>query len=188
MIKPSSAQQAPDSGLTPILFEPLGSARKTRRRGIRVAAVAGAALLALCLVMLWFIFSARSLTVDASPPETSVTISGGLAVQFGDRYLLRAGEYQLQAQAPGYHALQQDLTISSEASQRLTLELEKKPGKLAPVTVPEGARILLDNSDRGQTPQTLADIAAGNYSLQLNHPRYQPWQQDISIQGMDITD
>jgi len=188
MVKPSSTQQNPDSGITPIFFEPLGSARKPRRRSIRFAAVAGAMLLAMCLMMLWFIFSARSLTVDTSPPETSVTISGGLAVQFGDRYLLRAGEYRLQAEAPGYHALQQDLTISSEASQRLTLELEKKPGQLALVTVPEGARILLDNSDRGQTPQTLTDIAAGNYSLQLNHPRYQPWQQDISIQGMDITE
>lgn len=177
-----------DGGIAPIAFQPLATEHKPRPRVIRIAAIASAALLGACLVILWFVFTARSLTVQTSPPEATVNLSGGLAVKLGNRYLLRSGEYRIEVQAPGYHSRQQTLSIADDASPRLVVELEKLPGLLAVNTVPEGARILLDKRDRGQTPQTLADIPPGDYSLQLNHPRYQPWQQDISIQGMAITD
>lgn len=174
--------------ISPIAFEPAGGKRGPRRRLPPAASIAVAVLLVLVGAVLWFVFTARSLTVEVTPAEATTEISGGLAVTIADHLLLRPGTYRLEASAPGYRDLDRTITVGPEPEQRIVIELDKKPGQLAVVTEPEGARILLNGRDRGETPQTLAELPAGDYRVELLHPRHKPWRGELALPGMEITE
>lgn len=173
--------------IAPIAFEPIGSHHRARRR-LPVAAIAIALVMAAILAILWFVFTARALTVQVVPMDAATSIKGGLAIPVADHYLLRPGRYQLLASAPGHHDLVQAITVGADAEQMIAVELEKLPGQLAVHTQPEGARIVLDGRDRGETPQTLAELPAGDYTIELLHPRHKPWRGEITLPGMSITE
>jgi len=54
-------------------------------------------------------------------------------------------------------------------------------GTLAFSSTPTGAEIYLDNQYRGTTPSTLADIPAGNHSLEFRSPGYTSWNSAITV-------
>ncbi|MDY0070106.1 MAG: PEGA domain-containing protein [Porticoccaceae bacterium] len=175
-----------DGAITPIAFKPVGESRRHPRRALPVAAIAIGAVLILCLAGLWFVLGARSLAVNVTPAEARVELEGGLAIALADHYLLRPGQYRLRVSAPGHVDHQQTIDIADDL--RLDIALDRQPGQLAITTDPPGARVVLANQDRGTTPLTLAELPAGRYPLRLTHPRAKPWQGEVEIQGMAITD
>src|SRR5690606_13724050 len=175
-----------DGAITPIAFKPVGESRRHPRRALPVAAIAIGAVLILCLAGLWFVLGARSLAVNVTPAEARVELEGGLAIALADHYLLRPGQYRLRVSAPGHVDHQQTIDIADDL--RLDIALDRQPGQLAITTDPPGARAALGNQHRGTTPLTLAELPAGRYPLRLTLPRAKPWQGEVEIQGMAITD
>jgi hypothetical protein len=118
----------PAGAIEPSAFQPLGSAEQKPPRQVHT----GRWLLAACalvfgLVML-FLLSARSLqvvVVAATPAQVSLD---GIALPFGNRYLLRPGTYTVHASAEGYHPLETSVTVDDRDSQSLQLELQLLPG------------------------------------------------------------
>lgn len=187
---PPVAQTTTDpigDGITPIAFIPPGKTPR-QRRVVPIAAIAVGLVLVLCLTALWFVFSARSLAVDVTPGDARVELHGGIAIPVADHYLLRPGSYRLTVTAAGYHDHQEEFVVTAEGDQRLAVDLEQKPGQLAVATRPEGARILVDGEDRGESPQTLTGLPAGTYQVRLNHPRHKPWQGQVEVRGMDLSE
>ena len=96
-----------------------------------------------------FLLSARSLQVIVSS-ETPADVSiSGLALPFGDRYLLRPGDYTVSASAQGYHPLATTVTVDDQDSQVLKLELQLLPGLVSFDSLPEGASIQIDGETVG---------------------------------------
>ncbi|MCB1846715.1 MAG: PEGA domain-containing protein, partial [Halieaceae bacterium] len=54
-----------------------------------------------------------------------------MALPFGERYLLRPGDYSLRVTAAGYHPLETGITVTAEDSQTLQLELAPLPGRVS---------------------------------------------------------
>jgi formylglycine-generating enzyme required for sulfatase activity len=146
-----------------------------------------AAFIVLCLAV-WFLLTARSVEIVSDPQaETTVITSGGFNLELGGRFLLRPGNYTVQLTRPGYHELNQDLVVSTKQDQEFQFSLEKLPGVLSVHSIPEhGATVFLDGAEVGTTPLTELDVAAGQYTLRIEAPRYQSVQQDLEIQGMTI--
>lgn len=176
-----------DDGITPIAFTPPGKTPR-QRKVVPAASIAVGLVLALCLIALWFVFSARSLSVDVVPRDARVELHGGIAIALADHYLLRPGTYRLTVTATGYHDHQEDFVVTAAGDQHLAVALEQKPGQLAVVTRPEGASILLDGEDRGESPQALTGLPGGTYQVRLNHPRHKPWQGEVEVRGMDLSE
>ena len=63
-------------------------------------------LFALALI---YVFTARSVAVSVKPFHDELSLSGGLVIKLGGRYLLRPGDYQVQASAAGYQPLDTDV-------------------------------------------------------------------------------
>ena len=187
----TNSDSSRNNPITAVAFEPAGVAHRPRRLpplATVAVAVLMAVVLAMVLAVLWFVFTARSLTIQVAPANAAVFVSGGLTFAVADHFLLRPGTYRLGASAPGYQDLDLDISVGTEPEQTVVVELDKLPGQLAVVTEPEGARILLDGRDRGETPQTLADLPAGDYRVELLHPRHQPWRGELTLPGMAITE
>ena len=156
----------PDQGtIEPSAFQPLGSAdSKPPRKANTGRWLLGACALAFVLVML-FLLSARSLQVLVSTETPAQVSVSGLALPFGDRYLLRPGTYTVRASAEGYVPLESTVTVDEQDSQTLQLALALLPGLVSIDSAPAGASVQVDGEAVGQTPLRDLPIEAGTHSL-----------------------
>jgi len=180
-----SAPEQRDPTIEPRAFEPLDSAAAppgTRRHPVRWLLLGSTAVFALIMA---FLFSARSLQVvviSEVPADISVS---GLALPFGDRYLLLPGSYEVRAEAPGYHPLTSQVTVSEEDSQTATLVLLPLPGIVTLESDPPGAAVFVGDDPVGVTPLTDVPLEAGVAMLRLEAERYIPYATELEVTGRE---
>lgn len=81
----------------------------------------------LIAALLFFLFTARSLTLNIdAEAETHFSVSG-LNWSFGDRLLIRPGDYVLSIVAEGYHPYKQTITVGDADTQQLDVRLAPLP-------------------------------------------------------------
>lgn len=189
--------QDTEGGVRAVDFQPARSGVDRGRKGPRRGRVLAAILVLLLAVVALAVFTARSVSLTLEPEAERVTLSAmGLAPvgpQLGDRRLLWPGSYRVRAEKAGYAPLDQEVTISSQARQELTLRLRRLPSK---VTVtpdwqgqdPTAARFLLD--DRPLDGEEIQDDGSlvlerpeGSYRLRIEHPRFQPVDLELELAG-----
>ena len=143
------------------------------------------ALLGLLGILAWFIFTSKSVYLEAVPSSADISVGGSLMkMRIGDRYLLRPGDYQVTARAEGYHPLSLDLTVDQSPSQRTRLELRPLPGKLSVGTDPQvPGELLLNGEPAGQTPIEDLLLEAGSYDLSVVTDRYLVYADTVEIEG-----
>ena len=145
--------------------------------------VIGSSAGAVVLVLVWFLFTARSVRFEMTPADASIAVAGGFHVRLGETWILREGNYTLEAHASGYEPLAAPLTVGGDASQTYRYALTPLPGIVDLDSNAPSARVVLDGQALGTTPIAGARIAAGHHTLELKHPRYQPLTQTIEIEG-----
>ncbi|MEE4146572.1 MAG: PEGA domain-containing protein [Halieaceae bacterium] len=172
--------------IEPSAFEPLDNAAQqppqpanTRRWWLIACA------LLFALVML-FLLSARSLQVVVTAETPASIALSGLALPFGDRYLLRPGQYTVRASAEGYHPLQTEVTVDERDSQTVELTLQLLPGLVSIDSVPAGASVQIDGEPAGQTPLKDLPLEAGEHSLLIEAERYLPLSTELTVTGRNI--
>ncbi len=137
----------------------------------------------------WFVLTARSVFIESTPAAAEVDISGGLAVQVGPRYLMRPGEYRIELQHPGYHALRQPLSISEAQAQTHEVTMQPMHGLVSLRAIDEegqpldGVRARLDGRDIGELPLDSLEIEPGTYRLALDAERYLPLERTLEVEG-----
>jgi formylglycine-generating enzyme required for sulfatase activity len=179
--------QAGPTRIEPSSFQPLDAAEEPARAGINTGRWLLLACAAVFLLVMGFLLSARSLqilVVAENPAEIEVS---GLALPFGERYLLRPGNYQVTARAEGYYPLETAVEVDHEDSQTVELVLQPLPGLLNVDSTPPGATLLLDGDPIGVTPLRDLSVAAGEHQLQLQAERYLPLEQALEVTGRNIS-
>lgn len=168
--------------LAPTAFEPLSQApNPTQRVSAPHIAMAIAGLLIAAL--LFFLFTARSLTLNIDAEgETTFSLSG-LSWSFGNRVLVRPGDYLLNVAAEGYRPYEQTITVGDADTQQLEIRLSPLPGTVRIATEPAGAEIAIDDLSLGPAPVSDLTLEAGRYAVSAALPRYQPWRGDIEVIG-----
>ncbi len=186
-ITPSAMAPATSADkIAPSAFQPLDSATQKKEKTFNPMrwALAWAALT--FLVIMAFLLTSRSVQVTVvaeSEPDIDI---GGLLLPFGDRYLMRPGDYTITVTAPGYYPLESELVVTDADTQLVTLELQPLPGRLTINSEPEGARVLIDNEQVGTTPLVDFSVAAGERTLVLEASRYQPYEQTLAVTGREV--
>lgn len=136
---------------------------------------------------LFFLLTARSVTINAetvTPVDVSV---GGLAIPLGYRLLIRPGTYSLDVTADGYYPFEGSLNVDTADVQNRSVNLVPLPGTLILETQPAGATVVMGGQTMGTTPLTLEDIAAGEISFELSAERYLAREEVITVEGRGIT-
>ena len=180
-----SAGQSQPEIIRPAEFKPLpprGRHVVRRRTGFTMAGM----IVTVFMAVMWFLFTAKSVSITVDPAVAVVDIDGGIHVRLADRYLLRSGDYRLTIQSPRYYPLQQDLLIGSEQNQHYTFQLQRLPGHLQVQTVPaSGVEVWLNNELRGTAPLLIRNLSHGQHALELVANRYLPYAEKIEIEGLD---
>ncbi|MFN2286786.1 MAG: PEGA domain-containing protein [Chromatocurvus sp.] len=168
-------------------FQPLAdSAPQASSRSWRWRSLLFALIGLTVLLILGFLFTARSvqITVDAEAPA-AIDIDG-LALPLGQRFLIRSGDYELRITAPGYVDYNGTLTVSDDASQRVDIALSPLPGRVTFAGLPAGAEIRIDGEDAGSAPFIEQPLAAGQHSVSITTERYLPEERTIDVTGRNL--
>jgi len=172
--------------IEPSAFQPLDTAATktpTGKNPLRWLVLCCALLF---VIIMAFLLTARSLQIVVTAEEEADIAISGLALPFGERYLLRQGDYDVRVTAPGYHPLVTKVTVDQRDSQTLELILQPLPGLLSVDSQPPEARLLIDGEPVGVTPLRDLPVAAGEHKLLLEAARYLPMEQDLQISGRQI--
>ena len=185
-LKPDAFSPAtPSQGgeqLAATTFEPLSDSPQQKQR-INVTqillGVAGVVIAAL----LFFLFTARSLTLNIDAEAVPDFSLSGLNWSFGERLLVRPGDYTLSITAEGYHPYEQTITVGEADTQQLDIRLAPLPGTVTIATQPAGGEIILDELSLGSAPLADLTLEAGVYRVEAVLERYQRWLGQIDVIG-----
>ena len=178
---PATPSQGGDQ-LAATAFEPLSQSSEQKQR-VNATQIALGVAGVLIAALLFFLFTARSLTlnIDAeAEPDFSLS---GLNWSFGERLLVRPGNYTLSITAEGYHPYEQTITVGDADTQQLDIRLAPLPGTVTIATQPAGGEIILDELSLGAAPLVDLTLEAGVYRVEAVLDRYQRWQGQIDVVG-----
>jgi len=170
--------------IRPVSYRP-AEASRSRRLALSPLQIGLALGVALVAGGLWFLFTAKSVRLEPTPAQAEVTVAGGLRLQLGDVFLLRPGEYQVEATAPGYHRLETSVTVGDAPNQTLAFDLIKLPGRVTFTSNPEGASVRLNGETVGITPTDPQAVPAGQVTVTFTRPRYQALEVNAEVEGME---
>jgi formylglycine-generating enzyme required for sulfatase activity len=135
--------------------------------------------------VLWFLFTAKSVRLQFEPASASASLSQGLRFQLGDVWLLREGEYQVTASAPGYQSFTDTLTVLEARNQTHRFELTKLPGQVTFESDPPDATVLIGEQTLGITPTKPVPVPAGPVTVTFTRERFQPLEVSDQVEGME---
>lgn len=136
---------------------------------------------------IYFILSARSVSVLPLPASAEISIKGGLTFRLGPRYLLLPGEYQITLKNPGYYDTAEQLIVGSDEFQSFPFEMRKLPGLISVnANSVLGARVQIDGVDVGTTPLVDIEVEPGDRQLVLSNERYLESLIAITVEGKSI--
>jgi formylglycine-generating enzyme required for sulfatase activity len=165
-----------------VRFRPATETVSTRRFSIKPGRIILGIFAAAIIAVLWFIFTAVSISVTTDPQAALVKVEGGLlTVPISGRYLLRPGDYTLRATYAGYVPAESTVKVSEDPNQTFALQLAKLPGTLR-VAVPDKALVTIDGAPSGNAPGDFK-LAPGKHTIAIAAERYQPFQDTVEVEG-----
>ena len=171
-----------DAIIKPVRYQPPGDdgTRPPRLSPARLALLAAALIAAAVLA---FLFMARSVALEFTPPASHVNIRGGPAIEFGGVHLLLSGAYQVEATLGGYYPIAAPFTVGDERNQALQFKFAPLPGLLTVDAVPAGAHLSVDGRPIGATPLAEVPVEAGKRQMRFTHPRHQALEMTVEVVG-----
>ncbi|MCH1491629.1 MAG: SUMF1/EgtB/PvdO family nonheme iron enzyme [Luminiphilus sp.] len=178
--------QANDSErLTPTGFQPLDPGERPERPPLwPKIALGGIALVA--AGVLFFLLTARSLEIQVDAVGTPRIDIDGLNVPFGQRYLIRPGQYRVTVTVPGYRDWQERVSVSDSDSQQLTVSPAILPGRVSIRSNPPGATVTVSGETLGQTPLEGLNLPAGPTPISVALARHQSSDELLEVTGRGI--
>lgn len=181
--------------IKPVSFRP---GRRPLKSSARLKWLIGAGLAAVLIlfgVATWFVFTARQVVIRIEPQPEEISIEGSIAApKIGAYYMLRPGEYTLEAARQCYKLLKQRFVVGDEKSQELKFSMAKIPGRLSfqahrsdkPAVILGGAQVFIDGTEVKGTPAVAVEVSPGRHAVEIRAEKYQEQQNEIEVEGCGI--
>jgi len=123
-------------------------------------------------------------TVNSEPPGAAVLADGQQLGVTPVTLELDSGQRQLELRSPGFKVWKQLVDVAPDTPQTLpTVVLKPSDGRLALVTEPAGATVLVDGEFRGRSPLTLDLDPGRKYRIQASLPGHESVSRTVSLQS-----
>ncbi len=144
----------------------------------RVAAI----VLMASVAALWFVLSSNSVTIRIEPAPDRLAVTGGFSPRIGGRFLLRPGEYLVEAERADHRPLTRSITVSSDDDQVFGFELEPLPGLVDITSGPlNGATVEIDGEIVGRTPMRDVQLKVGAHEIVIRADRHQVHSEILTV-------
>lgn len=126
--------------------------------------------------------------VNTGGVAATLEVDGRPAGSLPGEYEIKAGTRELLVRAPRHEDYRTALEVTGGgAQQALEVTLIPAYATVSVVSVPPGARVLIDGEDRGATPFE-STLDTGRYALTLAHPAYRPFETPITVKSGEPLD
>ena len=183
--------------IKPVSFRP-GRGSQPLKSSVRLKWVIAAALTVVLILLgaaAWFVFTARQVVIRIEPQPETISIKGGIAApRIGSYYMVRPGEYTLEAARPCFKPLNKRIVIGDEKNQELKFSMIKIPGRLSlqahrsnkPSVMIEGFRVVIDEQEVAKGPTADLEVYPGRHKIEIRTEKYQNLYKEIEIEGCGI--
>ncbi len=171
-----------DQVLRPEPFEPTPLRPPRRRWFVPWLQLTTVLVVLVAAVILWFLFTAKSVRFESNVSDGTLAITGGVVIPTGDTYLMRPGNYEVQAEAEGYFELALSIEVTREGDQTFPIELKKLPGDVEFSSSPTGAEVVMNGEVLGRTPLQV-QVPAGEATIEFSAPRHIDGEVSVVIEG-----
>lgn len=124
-----------------------------------------------------------SLSLKVDPPEAEVYIDGALQSGSGAARTFTLDDrrqHLIEARLPGYFVAETRLEVTDGQKLNKTLKLRRLEGSIDIKTTPPGAKIYLNGTLAGRSPQTLPRLdARQTFEVELRAPGYALWKKTV---------
>jgi formylglycine-generating enzyme required for sulfatase activity len=191
----NGARAGAPTEIKPVSFRPGRRPRKSPSPLKWFIASTLGVLLVFLGIAAWFVFTARQVVIRIDPQPEKISIKGGLAApKIGAYYLIRPGEYTLEASRQCFELLARRFVVDETKSQELTFSMTKLPGRLSfnahrsgqPTVLLEEARVSIDGREISTSPPQALAVNPGRHVVEIRADRYQNLRDEIDVQGCDI--
>ncbi len=126
--------------------------------------------------------SSATINVESTPPGARITLNGtsrGRTPAIIDN--VPEGNATVELQLEGYEPFAETLILAAEQNVRLNAELTPIPAAITIVSIPEGARIYVNNQYVGRSPVTLKNLTPGEYRIRGESPGHDPMARTVRL-------
>ena len=127
--------------------------------------------------------NSATLTVETDTEGASIRINGiehGASPCTVDR--IPEGEVTVELRADGYAPLVHKIKLAAGEKQNIKLPMTPIPASLRITSLPDKARVYVNNEPRGQAPVDLADLPPGKYHVRVEMEGFDPNARDIELE------
>ena len=182
---PPSSPQAPTAQERrmpplPVVETPV---RKTSRRRLQYSA---AVVFVLLLLLAGFVLLATPVSIRIEPTPVHQALKGfPPPLSLAGRQLLWPGRYRLEAQRPGYFALDEVVDVPMGGYRDYHFNLRERPGLISVQVSPAVPyRLIVDDVEAAVDGQGVARLARGARHVRVETQRYLPAEQTLAVQGL----
>ena len=183
--------------ITPISFRP-DRGRRPLKASVRLKWLI-AAVLAVVFILLgtaaWFVFTARQVVIRIDPQPEEISIEGGIAApKIGAYYMMRPGEYTLEAARQCFELLNKRFVVDNQKNQELEFSMAKMPGRLSfqahrsdnPAVILGDVRVYIDGRKVKKEPVADLEVSPGRHAVEIRAEKYQDLLNEIEVEGCGI--
>lgn len=126
--------------------------------------------------------SSASLDVTSIPEGAAVTINGvyrGVTPIRVDK--IQEGQSFLEVVADGYAPYKEQLLLAAGETFAVHTPLLALPATLSIVSIPDGARIYVDNEYKGETPLVIEKMLAGSYRVRVEKDGFELMARTVDV-------
>lgn len=101
---------------------------------------------------------------------------------------LPAGQHRIVIKKDGYEPKETVLNIRTESDRQpklISLELRSLLVAIKVTSTPDKAKVFLDGSFKGDSPQSIQNILAGKHKVRVEMDGYEPFEQEVEVSGHD---
>ena len=151
--------------IEPTEYKPSSSDRSDARAPLIKAVIGLAGILV--AVAFWFIFNAKTVQFEFSTPPDQIALSGGPNFKVGESFLVLAGDYLVEASATGYFPIAEQISVSSENTQKLSLQFMPLDGFLKIIATPPD--VTITTGGKTYSPEELIQLTAKEHELTIDN-------------------
>lgn len=123
-----------------------------------------------------------TLNITSAIPDAEVLVNGvirGTAPCTVDR--IPAGEIVVEVRAPGYVTFTQIMRLAEGEIHTLPVRMDEQPASLNVVSIPDRARVYVNNDFKGETPLTLAKLIPGEHRVRVELPGFEASARTLTL-------
>ncbi len=95
---------------------------------------------------------------------------------------LQEGTLRLRLTKKGYKEVKREVTVTAGKSEPIHVQMEALPAALQVATLPEGARVYLNNEFRGTSNYKHESLKAGTYTIRVEKEGYATQQATVALE------